>query len=119
MTTHTQLTLVNNLYLKMFTYSEVGDVNPGGGHKHNYDHITLLARGSLLLVTDAGQETHVAPKLFVTKKGVQHKFTALEKNTVMCCVVPIRNGEGLDDIASPDISREQAIDLLYKFPISD
>ena len=116
MTTQTQVTLVNNLFLKMFTYSEVGDVNPGGGHKHNYDHITLLARGSLLLETDVGQETHIAPKLFVTKKGVQHKFRALERNTVMCCVVPIRDGEGLDDIAPPDINEQQAFELLAKFP---
>jgi len=116
MTTQTQVTLVNNLFLKMFTYSEVGDVNPGGGHKHSYDHITLLARGSLLLETDAGQETHVAPKLFVTKKGVEHKFTALERNTVMCCVVPIRDGEGLDDVAPADITEQQAKELLAKFP---
>jgi hypothetical protein len=118
MATTQQMTLINNLLVKMFFYTEIGDVNPGGGHKHTFDHITLLARGSLRLDTDAGQEIHIAPKLFVTKSGVQHKFTALEQNTVMCCVVPIRDGDGVDDVAHPEITEAQALELLKQFPIS-
>jgi quercetin dioxygenase-like cupin family protein len=118
MTTQTHLTLVNNLFVKMFVYKDAGDVNPGGGHKHNHDHITLLARGSLLMETEAGVETHVAPKLFVTKKGVPHKFTALEENTVMCCVQAIRDGEEVGDVAPYDISPEKAFELWQKFPLS-
>jgi len=118
MATSQQLTILNNLFVKMFYYHEVGDVNPGGGHKHTFDHITLLARGSLQLDTDAGREIHVAPKLFVTKRGVQHKFTALEPNTVMCCVQAIRDGDDIDDVAPENITTEKAFDLMRKYSMS-
>jgi hypothetical protein len=115
MSATTKLTILNNLFIKMFHYAEVGDENPGGGHKHTFDHITLLARGSLRMETDLGEEIHVAPKLFVTKRGVQHKFTALEPDTVMCCVQAIRDGDDVDDIAPEDITTEQAFELMDKY----
>lgn len=111
----TDLKLVDNVFVKLHQFINAGDTYHG--HAHVFDHITLLATGRVLMKHDNGEQEFVAPKLIVTPKGITHQFTALEPNTVFCCVHAIREGSGVNDVASPDITQEQQWDLLTKYSI--
>lgn len=100
----------------MHLFNNAGDTHEG--HAHAFDHITLLASGSVKMVHDNGEAEFKAPHLIVTPKGIKHQFTALEPNTVFCCIHAIREKDELDAIASPDITIEQAWDLLGKAPLT-
>jgi dTDP-4-dehydrorhamnose 3,5-epimerase-like enzyme len=106
--------IVDNVFVKLHQLLNIGDFYPG--HNHAFDHITLLATGSVTMVHDKGQEEFKAPHLIVTPKGVKHQFTALEPNTVFCCIHAIREKDDVDAIADPSITIEQAWELLGKTP---
>ena len=115
---HSDMMIVDNVFVKMMHFYYKGDVTEAGGHSHTFDHITLLARGSVLMeVLEEGGSAveHKAPKLIVTPKNISHKFTALEADTVLCCIHAIRDGDGVDDIAPQNVTEEQALELVQKF----
>ena len=108
----TDLKIVDNVFVKMHLFNHTGDTHEG--HAHAFDHITLLATGSVKMVHDNGEAEFKAPHLIVTPKGIKHQFTALEPNTVFCCIHAIREKDDIDGIASPDITLEEAWDLMGK-----
>jgi len=112
----TDLKIVDNVFVKMHHFVRVGDIYQG--HSHTFDHITLLAAGAVKMVHDNGEQEYKAPHLIVTPKGVKHQFTALEPNTVFCCVHAIRDGDGVNDVASQDITPEEAFDLMTKYSLT-
>ena len=112
----TDLKIVDNVFVKMHLFNNAGDTHEG--HAHAFDHITLLATGSVNMVHDNGQAEFKAPHLIVTPKGIKHQFTALEANTVFCCIHAIREKDELDGIASPDITIEQAWNLMGAVPLT-
>lgn len=67
---------------------------------------------------DKGEQTFQAPHLIVTPNGITHQFTALEPNTVFCCIHAIRDGSTVDDVAAQDITPEQAFELMTKYPLA-
>lgn len=112
----TDLKIVDNVFVKLHHFVKVGDTHEG--HAHVFDHITLLASGSVLMKHDKGEQTYKAPHLIVTPKGIMHQFTALEPNTVFCCIHAIRDGSDVDDVASQDISEQEAWDLMTKYSLT-
>lgn len=112
----TDLKLVDNVFVKMHNLVNVGDTH--NGHSHAFDHITLLATGSVSMKHDNGEQDFTAPHLIVTPKGITHQFVAKEPNTIFCCIHAIRDGDELDDVASPEITQEQAWELLTKYPLT-
>lgn len=112
----TNFKIVDNIFVKLHFFINAGDTHQG--HAHMFDHITLLATGKVLMKHNKGEQEFTAPHLIVTPKGVTHQFTALEPNTVFCCIHAIRNGSEVDDIASQDITPEQAYELLTKYPLT-
>ena len=112
----TDFKIVDNVFVKMHLFNNIGDTHEG--HAHAFDHITLLATGSVNMVHDKGEAVYKAPHLIVTPKGIKHQFTALEANTVFCCIHAIREQDNLDGIASPDITIEQAWELLGTVPLT-
>ena len=112
----TDFKIVDNVFVKMHLFNNAGDTHEG--HSHAFDHITLLATGSVNMVHDKGEEVYKAPHLIVTPKGIKHQFTALEPNTVFCCIHAIREKDELDGIASPDITIEQAWELMGTVPLT-
>jgi len=114
------LMIVDNVFVKMMHFYYKGDVTESRGHSHTFDHITLLAQGSVLMEVLEENGTaieHKAPKLIVTPKNIQHKFTALEADTVLCCIHAVRDGDDVDDIAPQDITQEEAYALMEQFPM--
>lgn len=112
----TDIRIVDNVFVKMHHFVRVGDTHQG--HAHTFDHITLLSSGAVKMVHDNGEQEYKAPHLIVTPKGVKHQFTALEPNTVFCCVHAIRDGDGVNDVASQDITPEEAFDLMTKYSLT-
>ena len=112
----TDFKLVDNVFVKLHQFINAGDTHQG--HAHVFDHITLLATGKVLMKHDNGQQEFTAPHLIVTPKGITHQFTALEPGTVFCCIHAIRDGSEVDDVASQDITPEQAFALMTKHPLT-
>ena len=92
---------VENLYSRMMHFKNAGDVEQG--HAHQYNHLTLLAHGSLKVVVN-GQETNfVAPNMIFIKEGEEHELTALEDNTVAYCIHALRTDSKENCIISPEM----------------
>jgi hypothetical protein len=95
-----QLSCVSNIYVRMMHFRHTGDIEQG--HSHPFDHLTLLAEGSMTVEVDGVSRDFYAPKMIFIKKEKEHKLTALRDNTVAFCVHAIRNGERVEDIIDPD-----------------
>jgi len=111
----TDLKLVDNVFVKMHKLVNIGDTH--NGHAHVFDHITLLSSGSVTMKHDNGEQDFASPHLIVTPKGIKHQFIAKEPNTVFCCIHAIRDGDGVDDVASPDLTQEQAFELMTQYSL--
>lgn len=107
--------IVDNVFVKMFHLKDVGSSIQG--HAHSFDHITLLASGAVIMKHDNGVAEFTAPYLIVTPKGVSHDFVSTKPETVLCCIHAIRDGDGVDDVAPQDLSKEQAAMLLEKYSL--
>ena len=108
--------IADNVFVKMMSFPSIGDTHEG--HSHTFDHITLLATGSVLMKHDKGENTFTAPHLIVTPKGIKHQFIATQPDTLLCCVHAIREGSGVDDVAPQDISLKSALVLLDRHKLT-
>jgi hypothetical protein len=115
MTVHSNISIVDNVFVKMMGAEFVGDKIVG--HAHTFDHITLLAKGRVLMRAKGEEKEHSAPKLIVTPKGIAHEFEALENNCLLCCIHAVRDGDTEEDIAPQNITEEQAKLFLEQFPL--
>lgn len=94
----------HNIYVKKMTFNKGGLIYRG--HHHDYDHVTLVAAGRALVkfkeVPEAGlpaeERVYDGVSMFVTRAFREHEITALDDNTVVCCIHAIRskNGEVID-----------------------
>jgi quercetin dioxygenase-like cupin family protein len=92
---------VSNLFSRQMSFAKAGDTEIG--HTHHFDHLTLLAHGSLR-VTVAGETTDFkAPQMIYIKAEVVHELVALEDNTVAYCIHALRNADGCGDILDPSM----------------
>lgn len=90
----------HNIYLKKMSFPKNGCVYKG--HHHEYDHVTLVASGKVRVRFGAVPEASLPAEekeyqgvsMFVTRGFRQHEITALEDNTVVCCVHAIRTKDG-------------------------
>jgi quercetin dioxygenase-like cupin family protein len=92
---------VANVYSRQMLFKKAGDVEHG--HKHNFDHMTLLASGSLQIEIEGQKTEFKAPHMIFIGKDKHHELTALEDNTVAYCIHAIRDADGSGDILSPDM----------------
>ena len=76
--------------------------NNGGatkGHRHNFDHTTILFKGSVHVAATLTDGTEIereftAPSHFLIRKDVTHNITALEDGTEYWCVYSHRTPQG-------------------------
>lgn len=106
-----QLGYFGNIWVRSHTLKKAGVTN-GGGHKHHFDHVTLLAKGAVKVEVEGYPPTEfTAPTFIVIKKDYKHKFTALEDDTVYYCVFALRDIDGdVTDIYSGDNSPYGAVE---------
>lgn len=96
-----------NIWVKSHVLRKKGDTNGanGEGHLHDFDHVTLLLKGSVLVeIVGSEPKKFEAPTFIGIRKEKSHRFTALEDNTVYFCVFALRDvdGEVVDEIIDED-----------------
>lgn len=90
---------VANLYSRQMHFVKEGDTEQG--HTHPFDHLTLLASGSLRLKVNGQVTDFKAPNMIYIKADCEHEIVALEDNTVAFCIHALRDGNGVEDIIDP------------------
>lgn len=88
-----QLGYIGNIWVRQNYLEKAGD--KVGGHVHYFDHISLLAKGSVEVRID-GQQPYIftAPTFIVIRKQHRHEITALVDDTSWYCVFAVRDIEG-------------------------
>ena len=87
------------------------------GHKHLFDHVSLLSQGRVRVHVEGYEPKEFsAPTFIVIRKEHNHKFTALEDNTIWYCVFAIRDldGEPINELYDP-----RRHDPLSSHPVTD
>lgn len=92
---------VANIWSRMMVFEKSGDTEQG--HTHNFDHLTLLASGSLKVTVDNQVTQFKAPHMIWINKDKNHELVALEDNTVAYCIHALRNIDGSGDIIDPSM----------------
>jgi mannose-6-phosphate isomerase-like protein (cupin superfamily) len=85
----------------MMHFNTAGDIEYG--HTHQFDHLTLLAAGSLKVTVEGVATEFKAPHMIYIHKDKHHELVALENNTVAYCIHALRDGNGVDDIIDPSM----------------
>lgn len=55
-----------------------------GMHSHEYSHLSILARGVVIVKTDDGEKSYSAPACIEIKSGLHHSVEALEDSVWFC-----------------------------------
>ena len=90
----TDIKLTPDLFVKTAMVRDAGTLI--AQHSHTYDHITLLACGSMRV--EAGDEMlgdFTGPVGILIKAGVKHRMTTLTDGVVFCCIHALH---GSDDV---------------------
>lgn len=89
----TDLGYFGNIWVRQNVLHKNGDSFPG--HAHNFDHVSLLTKGSVEVeIAGFPPKKFTAPTFIIIKKEYEHKFTALEDDTNWYCVFALRDLDG-------------------------
>ena len=91
---------VSSVYVRQMHFKKAGDIEQG--HSHQFDHQTLLARGSVCIELEGVKNIYHAPHIIFIRKDHQHELTALEDDTLCYCIHALRDGDDVCDIIPPD-----------------
>ena len=94
-----KLAVVSNVFTRMMHFKNAGDTEKG--QLHDYDHITLLASGSLKIIVEEQETVFTAPHLIFIHSSKHHELIALEDNTVACCIHGIHSDELCEELIDP------------------
>lgn len=74
-------------------------------HEHEFDHVTLIAKGSVKVICNGEYTTFTAPHMVYLKANTKHGMTALEDDTVAYCIHAMGNSSKkyIDDIITPEM----------------
>lgn len=123
---------ISNVFIKQMFFSKIGDQH--NGHKHLYDHATLLAAGSVIVEKFDNENNIVfhkkftAPSAIFIDKDITHRITAAENNSIAYCIHALRDEnstivdpsmiiEPLDSITNPKIIKK--VEDLLGFKLQD
>lgn len=95
------MSCVSNLWLRQMHFLKAGDRNEG--HEHDYDHTTLVAKGTVIVDVEGQQTEFTAPQMIFIAKGKRHFLIAKEDDTIAYCVHALRSGEREEDILDPSM----------------
>lgn len=96
-----QLACVANLWCKQMHFAKLGDFK--AGHKHLFDHLTLLARGAVAVNVEGVVTEFQAPSMIYIAAGKEHTITAREDDTIAYCIHALRDGDAVGDILDPSM----------------
>lgn len=92
---------VANLFSRMMRFEKAGDIEVG--HTHQFDHLTLLAKGRLKVTVDGIASEFTAPHMIYIHKDKVHELEALVDETVAYCIHALRDGDDVGDIIDPSM----------------
>lgn len=73
------------------------------GHAHNYDHLSILAEGKVILKTDSSEDIIQAPSCINIPKDINHEITALQDSVWFCIhATDEKNEENIDKVLIKD-----------------
>lgn len=107
---YVNISCVSNVFIKQMRFAKAGDTEQG--HTHLYDHVTLLASGSIRLNALGQSSEFKAPHHIFIRANVEHELVALEDETVVHCIHAIRDGERVEDIVDP-----ASVPIGYSLPL--
>jgi hypothetical protein len=88
-----ELGYFGNIWVRQNILEKEGESHPG--HKHYFDHVTLLARGKVQVEVEGHDPKEFeAPTFIVIKKEHEHKITALTDDALYYCVFALRDNDG-------------------------
>jgi quercetin dioxygenase-like cupin family protein len=85
------VSVVGNLWIRMFY---LGSNQSNEGHKHLFDHHTLLATGSVAVEINGVSTEFSAPQVIVIEKNTTHRIIAGEDGALCYCIHPLRDQDG-------------------------
>jgi quercetin dioxygenase-like cupin family protein len=86
----------------MMHFAKAGDIEIG--HTHQFDHLTLLAKGKLKVTVEGTASEFTAPYMIYIHKDKVHELEALTDETVAYCIHVLRDkdsGEIIDPAMIP------------------
>jgi quercetin dioxygenase-like cupin family protein len=91
---YTYIGCVANLYSRQMHFLKAGDIEYG--HTHQFDHLTLLAKGKLKVTVDGVSTVFTAPHMIYIHKDKFHELEALVDETVAYCIHALRNKDNTE-----------------------
>ena len=90
---------VGNIFAKRILLPKKGDATIG--HSHTFDHMTLVARGSVeISVLGKESKRYVQDEIILIEAGLHHSIIALEDNSALYCIHDTR-GLAHDALGQP------------------
>ncbi len=89
---HDMMGLFANIWVRQKRFTRKGQMI--GGHKHDYDHMSLLAEGSVKVIADGNERIFHAPAFLIVRKDVIHDVEALTDNVSWFCLFANRDADG-------------------------
>ena len=91
---------VANLFSRMMRFEKAGDIEVG--HTHQFDHLTLLAKGKLKVTVEGVSTEFTAPHMIYIHKDKVHELEALTDETVAYCIHALRDKD-TNEILDPSM----------------
>jgi quercetin dioxygenase-like cupin family protein len=106
---------LQNLFVRQMHFQKAGDKEEG--HAHQFDHLTLLAKGKLSVRINDEMTEFTAPQMIFIKAELRHELVAMTENTVAYCIHALREDSG--DIISADMvpKSKELYELLNKLVV--
>jgi len=110
-----KISIVSNTWIKQMEFNGKEDRMPG--HKHEFDHQTLLSVGKFEVSVEHKDKDETdpdtwhlknivteyeAPIIIYIKKGRRHHIKCISDYGLGYCIHPIRDGEAIEDIVDPE-----------------
>ena len=105
---------VANLFSRMMRFKKAGDIEIG--HTHQFDHLTLLAKGKLKVTVEGVATEFTAPHMIYIHKDKVHELEALTDETVAYCIHALRDKDS-NEILDPSMIPEGVYPLSMSQPI--
>lgn len=105
---------VANLFSRMMRFEKAGDIEIG--HTHQFDHLTLLAKGKLKVTVEGVVSEFTAPYMIYIHKDKVHELEALTDETVAYCIHALRDKDS-GDILDPSMIPEGVNPLSMAQPV--
>lgn len=108
-----------NVFIRQIHMLNAGDAEQG--HKHEFDHLTLLAKGKAQVEVNGQTTEFTAPAMVYIRAEYIHKITALTDDAVWYCIHALRGDDKSGDILAPEmVPRGSALrDLLGTIAVKE